>query len=110
LNISHPVLISIGISLLDIIPVLGIGIILVPWAIIQLFMGNTYLGVGLGVLYIITVILRQVLEPIIIGKSIGLRPLYTLGITIAASVIIGPLGVVLGPLIAIIAAAVLDMK
>lgn len=70
--------ISLIIALVDILPVLGTGTILVPWAFIEFFNGNLPDAIGLGILYGVITIVRQVLEPRVVGDSIGLYPLVTL--------------------------------
>lgn len=65
-------------SLLDLLPVIGIGFILIPWAVFSLFQGNRLLGFGLLLLYLAINLLRSLLEPKLVGKSIGLPPLVTL--------------------------------
>lgn len=70
--------ISLIIAIVDIFPVLGTGTILIPWALIEFFNGNLPDAIGLGILYGVITIIRQVLEPRVIGDSIGLYPLVTL--------------------------------
>lgn len=65
-------------SLLDLLPVIGIGFVLLPWAVFSLFQGNRLLGFGLLLLYLAINLLRSLLEPKLVGKSIGLPPLVTL--------------------------------
>lgn len=96
-----PLLIAFGITIFDLLPVLGSGMIMIPWAIISLIAKNTQMAAGVAILYIVLVISRQILEPVIIGKSIGLRPLITFAAGIAGSLIFGPVGLIAGPLIAI---------
>ncbi len=102
MDIAHPFLISLGISTLDLIPVLGIGIVLIPWSIISFLMGNTDIATQIAILFVIAVILRQVLEPIIVGRHIGIKPIYTFIATILGSIVLGPIGIILGPVIAIL--------
>lgn len=97
-----PLLIAFGITIFDLLPVLGSGMIMIPWAIISLITKNTQMAAGVAILYIVLVISRQILEPLIIGKSIGLRPLYTFIAGIAGSLIFGPVGLIAGPLIMIL--------
>lgn len=78
LGVHSPFLIAAIIAIVDILPILGSGTILIPWALYTLFSGNYVLGIGLGVLYIIITVIRQVLEPRVVGKQIGLYPLLTL--------------------------------
>ena len=70
-------IINVGMNL-SLLPVIGIGFILIPWAVISLFQGNRLLGFGLLLLYLAINLLRSLLEPKLVGKSIGLPPLVTL--------------------------------
>ncbi len=105
-----PVLIAGGISLLDIIPVLGSGIVMLPWSIINFIMGNKDMGGNLAILYVALVILRQFIEPKIIGKEIGVRPLYTFIATILGAIVLGPIGVILGPLAAVVINSIIKIR
>lgn len=66
------------IALVDILPVLGTGTVLIPWALISIFTGNYFDGIALGILYLIITLVRNILEPKIIGDQIGLPPLVIL--------------------------------
>lgn len=109
IDVPHPILISLGISILDILPIVGSGIVMVPWAIISFIVGNNQLGISLAIAYAILIIIRQIIEPRILGKEIGIRPLYTFVATILGSMILGPIGVILGPLIAVVINSVLKI-
>ena len=65
-------------SLVDILPILGTGTVLIPWALLQFATGNIRLGIGLCLLYAVITIVREIAEPRIVGKSIGLYPPLTL--------------------------------
>ncbi len=101
-----PIVVSLLISLIDIIPVVGSGLIMIPWAIIAAFRGQGDFAVKLVVLYLSLTIIRQLIEPKITGDRIGLRPLYTFLASFLGSLFLGPLGVFLGPIIAIVANAI----
>lgn len=101
---------ALGIAIVDMIPVLGSGIIMVPWAVIHFFLGNSTWAWQLGLLYIILIVFRQFAEPIITGKSIGVRPLYTFLSTIVCMVLFGPIGAVLGAAAAIVIKSILDVR
>ena len=77
-GVKNAVVIAIGIAMLDVLPILGTGTVLIPWSLISLINGNYGLALGLIVLYIITVIVRNLIEPKIIGGQVGLHPLITL--------------------------------
>lgn len=69
---------SFLISLIDLLPVIGTGAILLPWSIFEIFQKNYKLGFGLIILYVIIAIIRNFLEPKIIGKQTGINPLFML--------------------------------
>lgn len=78
LRVEYAVLLAALISLVDIFPVVGTGTILIPWGVIVLLTGNMGRGAGILLLYVVITIVRNILEPKIIGKRIGLHPLVTL--------------------------------
>ncbi len=75
---GYILVISIITAIVDILPVLGTGTILIPWAIFNLFTGNIGLGIGLVVLYILITVIRQVIEPRLVAMNVGLHPAITL--------------------------------
>lgn len=78
LRIENAILIAVVIAIFDILPVLGTGGIMIPWAVITLLQGNYPLALGLAVLYVIITIIRNIIEPKIVGSNIGLHPVVTL--------------------------------
>ena len=78
LKVKHATLIAIVIAFLDLLPVFGTGTVLIPWAIIKFVEGNYTLAVGLMILWGTGQLLRQIIQPKIVGDSIGLAPLPTL--------------------------------
>lgn len=107
---SYPILIATGIALLDILPIVGSGIIMVPWAIISFIIGNKDIGTGLAIIYIVLIVIRQIMEPRILGKEIGVRPLYTFISTILGAFILGPIGIMLGPIIAVVINSIIKIN
>lgn len=75
---SYIFIIAIAIAVFDILPVAGSGGILVPWALIALVTGNVGQAVGLIVIYAIISVIRQYIEPKIVGNSLGVNPIITL--------------------------------
>lgn len=98
LGVKNAFLISAAISLLDLLPVFGTGSILIPWAIYSILNGKMFLGIGLAVLYVIIMIIRNALEPRIIGKQIGLHPLLALICVFIGLKIFGFIGMLILPL------------
>lgn len=78
LRVPNAFTIAALIACVDILPVLGTGSVMIPWGIWQLAVGNRGLGLSLLVVYAIITVIRNVLEPKIIGDQIGLHPLVTL--------------------------------
>lgn len=105
-----PIVIAFLLSIIDIIPLLGAGIVMVPWAIISYFWGVRELGIGLGVLYVVLTIIKQFMEPKILGDQLGIRPLYTFLATVIGSLVLGPIGLILGPIIAVIINSIFKIK
>ncbi|MCC8074065.1 MAG: sporulation integral membrane protein YtvI [Clostridiales bacterium] len=78
MNNSYIFIIAIAIAIFDILPVAGSGGILIPWAIISLVLGNYGQAIGLMVIYVVISIIRQYIEPKIVGTSLGVHPIVTL--------------------------------
>lgn len=77
-GIEHAVLKAAVIAMLDILPILGTGGIMIPWGIISLVLGYTKLGIQLFVIYIIVTVIRNYVEPKIVGTQLGLHPIISL--------------------------------
>lgn len=75
---GYIVIIAIAIAVFDILPVAGSGGILIPWALVSLIMGNVKGAIGLMIVYAVITIIRQYIEPKIVGSSLGVHPLVTL--------------------------------
>lgn len=71
-------LIAAGIAIFDILPVAGSGGILMPWAIVCLVTGNYKQTIGLIIIYVVITVIRQYIEPKIVGTSLGVNPIVTL--------------------------------
>lgn len=71
-------LIAAGIAIFDILPVAGSGGILIPWAIVCLVTGNYKQAIGLIIIYVVITVIRQYIEPKIVGTSLGVNPIVTL--------------------------------
>ena len=78
LKIPYAVVLAAAIAIFDLMPILGTGGILIPWTVIAAVVGNYRMALGIGILYIVITMVRQYLEPKLVGKQIGLHPLATL--------------------------------
>ena len=106
----YPVLLSILIAVIDSLPFFGSGFILWPGAVIHLMTGNTFLAIGYLILYGIIQVMRQILQPKILGTQIGLHPLLTLFSMYFGLKCIGVFGLILGPIIAVVLRAFFRMR
>ena len=92
IGFRNPFLLAALISVFDILPVVGCGGILIPWTLISFIIGNTGNGIGLALLYIAITIIRNIAEPKIVGKQVGLHPLVTLLSMVIGSSLMGGVG------------------
>ncbi len=95
---KYALLIGIGIGIFDAFPVLGSGLILIPWSIISLFNRDLYSAAVLMTLYLACQVVRQCLEPKLLGNRIGIKPVYTLMSMYVGIRLFGFAGFLLGPL------------
>ncbi len=95
---GYKILISLGIALVDIFPILGSGTVLIPWAVISLFTDNIGRGIGLLVIYVIITVLRQYIEPKLVAGQLGLPPIATLVSMYLGLKIFGAAGIFMLPL------------
>lgn len=101
LKVNFVLPISVIVAVLDIMPVLGTGGIIIPWAIVELILENYYLGIGLIVLYVVVTVIRNIIEPRIVGKQIGLNPIITITAMYAGLRLFSVAGIIIGPIVAI---------
>lgn len=99
LKIENAVGLAAIIALADILPVVGTGGILIPWAIVMLFTQNYILALGLIIIYIVILVVRNFTEPKIIGDQLGLNPLVTLIAIYLGYRFMGVLGMIALPLV-----------
>lgn len=88
------------IALVDAVPVLGTGTVLIPWSIVCFLQGNTWQGIGLAVIQAAAWLARTVLEPRVVGHHLDLDPLVTLGAFYAGFRLWGIPGMILAPMLA----------
>jgi sporulation integral membrane protein YtvI len=84
--------IAVAIAIFDILPVVGSGLVLLPWTIYTLMSGNYTVGIGLAVLYVVVIVVRQIMEPKIVGDRVGLHPLVTLLAMVLGTYLFGGIG------------------
>lgn len=102
LHVRYAAAIALLIIIVDILPILGTGSVLVPWGLFSIVRGNLFLGVGLIVLYLVITVLRRIIEPKILGERIGLNALATLISIWVGFKVMGIAGIILFPLLLIL--------
>lgn len=102
LGVDYSFILAVIIAFLDFLPLIGTGAILIPWGIIVLLMKNYAVGIGIFVLLGLITVVRQVVEPKIVGKSIGVHPLFTIVALYIGYQLFGFIGMIFLPLSLII--------
>ncbi len=98
---SYIVLIALAITIVDIVPMLGTGTILLPWIAYSLIVGNYGLAIGLGIMYAVITVIRQIIEPKLVAGQLGLSPIVTIFALYFGLKIFGVLGIFIAPLLII---------
>jgi sporulation integral membrane protein YtvI len=97
LRVEGAIAIAALTAIVDILPVLGTGGVVIPWGLFNLIKGNLSLGLGLLALYVIITVVRQSLEPKVVGQQIGLHPVVVLLCMYVGLKLFGVLGLFILP-------------
>ena len=92
IGVKNSILIAFLISVFDILPVLGTGGIMIPWTVIAALTGDYSLSIGLLIVYLIITVIRNIIEPKIVGSQIGLHPVVTLASMFVGVQLLGVVG------------------
>lgn len=98
-EIAYPLLLATIVAIVDVLPVLGVGTVLIPWAAWMFILGNFGFGVALLITYGVIFCIRQFIEPKLVSKQFGIHPLVTLIAMYAGYRASGVFGLILGPII-----------
>lgn len=98
----YPLTLAVVVAIVDALPILGTGTVLIPWAIYSAVTGNLSLGIGLMVAYIVITIVRQLIEPKIVSDNLGIHPFVTLIAMYVGFKIFGLFGLIIGPVVMVI--------
>ena len=96
LNVPYPLITALGIAFVDALAVM------VPWAVIEAINGDILLGFLIIVLWSIMGVVRNLLEPKMVSKHIGIHPIFTLIAMYTGFKMIGVMGMILGPIVLLI--------
>ncbi len=101
-------IIAFVVCIVDIVPVLGTGTVVIPWAIYSFVTGNVGLGIGLAILYVVITVLRQAIEPKLVASQVGLPSIVTIMAMFLGARLFGLFGVILLPFTVIVIKLMLD--
>lgn len=101
-NLPYPLIFSIIICIIDALPILGAGAVLLPWSLISFATGDIRLGLALLGIYFLVLSVRQMLEPKLISQNLGVHPLVTLISMYSGFKFFGVIGFLIGPVVMII--------
>lgn len=102
LRVDFSLIMAIIIVIVDILPILGTGSVLVPWAIYAFSQGQTNLGIGFVVLFLVITVVRRAVEPKIMSSNMGISPLAALISMFIGLKMVGIWGLFLGPAVVIL--------
>lgn len=101
-SIGYPIIMAIFIGFVDLLPLFGAGAVMVPWVGYLVLTGNMPAAIGVGILWIVWAIIKNLLEPKMISKQMGMHPIFTLIAMYTGFKIWGVLGLMLGPIVLLI--------
>lgn len=105
LGVNYPLAIALLVMVVDILPILGVGSVLIPWAIYLLIVGDLFTGIGLMIMFILITVIRRVLEPKVIGDAVGIGALPALISMYIGFKLVGVIGFFIGPMVIILYSA-----
>lgn len=94
LGIDHVLLISLGVAVMDFLPFFGTGTIMVPWAIVEFMSSDYKMTIGILLIWGVSQLVRQIIQPKIVGDSIGVAPIPTLFLLYIGYMLGGVLGMI----------------
>ena len=102
LGVKNALLTALVISVIDVLPVLGAGSVLLPWSIICVISGNTPLAAGIIAVYLFITVVRNFAEPKMVGEKMGINPLFILLAMFLGLRLFGFLGLIILPVTLIV--------
>ncbi|GEB30801.1 MULTISPECIES: sporulation integral membrane protein YtvI [Brevibacillus] len=102
LHVKYAAVVALLIVLVDILPILGTGSFLVPWAVYNFLTGNARLGIGLIILFLVITVVRRIIEPKVLASNLGISALAALVSLFLGFQVMGFFGLIIGPALVII--------
>ncbi|MCY9762172.1 sporulation integral membrane protein YtvI [Paenibacillus alvei] len=105
LRVDYAITIGLLIGIVDLLPYLGVGAVMIPWIIYCFAIDQTSLGIGLSIVYGIVLFTRQIMEPKVLASTVGLDPLLLLVAMFVGMQLFGFLGLIVGPVALVLLSA-----
>lgn len=102
IKVEYLLIMTIFIGIVDILPLFGAGAVMLPWAGYTLLTGNTPLAIAILIIWIIWAVMKQLIEPKMVSKEMGMHPIFTLVGMYTGFKLFGVIGLILGPIILLI--------
>ncbi len=99
----YGLLLALGLAVMDFIPIIGAGTVMVPWAFVALFTRDFSGAAELMAIWGVIALFRRVMEPKFVGDQTGLSPILSLVSIYVGMKLAGVLGMVLGPVVLLVA-------
>lgn len=96
---SYYILLGVIVGILDALPLIGVGVVMIPWSIVYMFMGEYLKAATMFTIFIICYLLREFLEPKLMGQKIGMSPIASLISIYVGYRLFGIIGMVAGPFV-----------
>lgn len=110
LRVPYPLLLALLLAFVDLLPILGVGVVLIPWALASFLMGRGAFGLCLVLLWLAVTVVRRILEDRLIGRGLGVHPLLVLLSVCLGLRVFGGVGIFLGPAAAAVLSAALRQR
>jgi sporulation integral membrane protein YtvI len=101
LGVDYALLMALVTAIIDALPVLGVGMVLIPWTLMAFFTGKPSIAIGLAITCAAVTIMRSIVQPKLLGDSLGLHPVVTLIAIYIGFCTMGIWGMLIFPLLAI---------
>jgi sporulation integral membrane protein YtvI len=108
LGVKNAFTVAILAAVFDILPLLGVSSLFIPWIVYVFIVGDTTLGIKLSILTALVLLLRQILEPKLTGDSLGVSAFTTLAFMVISLSLFGVIGLIISPMLILLLKALYD--
>lgn len=103
LGVQYALIVAGAVAVFDIFPVLSTGLVLIPWSLAELLLGDGKTALGLAVIWAVTAIVREIVEPRIVGEGLGIPPVVSLAAMYVGLSLFGAVGAISAPIVTALA-------